>query len=92
MKEVEYRYFIGANLRVAREVIGLSQIKMAEKYNLGQSKLSQWERGIYYPDPWFLYILCDDYNLTMDWFYRRVPAGVGASLVDGLRRARVDIK
>lgn len=52
-----------------------------------QSKLSNYEKGTYYLPPLLLMQLCEDYGLTMDWFYRRVRSGVPESLPDKLRGA-----
>lgn len=93
MKKADHKAFVGANLALARTAIGASLTAWTRRYGLGNgpARLSQWEKGLYYPDPWFLKQLCDDYGFTMDWFYRGIRAGVSAELADGLRQAEADI-
>lgn len=82
-----HKEFVGDQLRLAREALGLSQAALARQYGMKASnKLNQWERGLYYPEPWFMKRLCDDYGFTMDWFYRGMKAGVSAERAADLRR------
>lgn len=76
---------IGENLALAREAVGASQADWVRQYHLNPAKISEWERGKYYPDPAFLVRLCDDYGFTMDWFYRRLKAGVSSARAADLR-------
>jgi len=87
IKASEHKEFVGRHLMLAREAVGLTQARLARAYGMEPNKLNQWERGLYYPEPWFLSRLCDDYGFTTDWFYRGVMAGVSAERADDLRRA-----
>lgn len=87
MIEADHKRFVGQNLALARTALGATQADWTRDYNLGSpSKISQWEKGTNYPNPWILRRLCEDYGLTMDWFYRGVRAGVSADLAANLRR------
>jgi DNA-binding transcriptional regulator YiaG len=84
----KHKQFVGQQLMLAREAIGHSQTSLAREYGMkAPNKLNQWERGLYYPDPWFLKMFADDYGFTTDYFYRGVRAGVSAERADDLRRA-----
>jgi transcriptional regulator with XRE-family HTH domain len=87
VRSSQYKEFIGHQLMLAREAVGLTQAKMARKYEMSPNKLNQWERGLYYPDPWFLKSFCNDYGFTTDWFYRGLKGGVSSERADDLRRA-----
>lgn len=83
-----HKEFVGRQLVLAREAIGRTQTQLAREFGMKASnKLNQWERGLYYPEPWFLKQLSDHYGFTMDFFYRGVRAGVSSERVDDLRRA-----
>lgn len=80
---------VGRNLAVFRESLGWSQADMVREYRylgLSPPKLSQWESGQYYPDPYFLVTLCNEHGVSTDWFYRSVLAGVATGVAGGLRR------
>jgi DNA-binding transcriptional regulator YiaG len=85
-KRANHKEFVGQNLVDARKAVGLKQAQLARKLGITPNKLNQWEAGLYYPDPWLLKQLCEDYGFTMDWFYRRIRAGVSSERVDDLRR------
>lgn len=87
-RPADHPRFVGENLALAREAVGARVSEWTRIYGLGyDSKLSNWEAGRHYPHPWFLSRLCHDYGFTMDWFYRRVLAGVSSELAADLRRA-----
>lgn len=92
LREVDHKEFVGHNLMIAREALQATQAQWTRDYALGSaSKINQWERGKYYPNPWFLIRLCADHGLTMDWFYRGQRAGVASSVAADLRRAEAEI-
>lgn len=82
----DFKRRVGESLILARESLGQAQAPFARTYGLAPNKLNQWEAGLYYPDPQFLIRLCADWGFTMDWFYRRVLAGVSVERADGLRQ------
>lgn len=77
---------VGQNLAKARMALGMIQAELARELGIKPNKLNQWEQGLYYPDPWLLKTLCDEYGFTMDWFYRGNRAGVSAARAADLRR------
>ena len=81
-----HKEFVGENLVAARLAIGLTQAALARELKIASNKLNQWEKGLYYPDPWLLKQLCEDHGFTMDWFYRRSRASVSAALAADLKR------
>lgn len=86
-----YKEFVGQNLIDARKSLGWKQAKLARELGIATNKLNQWEKGLYYPDPWLIKKFCEDYGFTMDWFYRRIRAGVSAERVDGLKRVAEEV-
>jgi transcriptional regulator with XRE-family HTH domain len=79
---------VGENLRMAREALGLSQAALASRFGLGDdSKVSNWERGLNYPDPYFIWRLWSEEGITADWIFLRQPQRVPAELVGSLREA-----
>ena len=86
-RDVAHREFVGANLRMAREVKGASRRDWTLQFGVAANMQSQWESGANYPDLFFLIRLCEDYGLTMDWFYRGDKSGVISSLSSALSPA-----
>jgi transcriptional regulator with XRE-family HTH domain len=85
----QHKEFVGRQLMLAREALGLTQTALAREYAMkAPNRLNQWEKGLYYPDPWFLRMFCEDYGFTTDYFYRGVRSGVSAERADDLRRVK----
>lgn len=85
-----HKEFVGSQLALARTALGFSQAALARRYGMKGNKLNQWERGLYYPEPWFMKQFCDDYGFTLDWFYRGLKAGVSSERADDLRRVEAE--
>jgi transcriptional regulator with XRE-family HTH domain len=91
-KEQDLKQQIGENLVLAREALGQRQVDWVRRYPeflTSRGKLANWENGDRFPAPLFLLQLCRDYGLSMDWFYRRDPAGVSERLAQILRKSDV---
>jgi DNA-binding XRE family transcriptional regulator len=76
---------VGRNLRLVREALGWTQQQMAEKFDLGdKSKVSNWERGLNYPDPYFVLHLWTKHRISADFIYLgergSLPHSVAVSL------------
>jgi transcriptional regulator with XRE-family HTH domain len=76
---------VGKNLRLIREALGLSQRELAERYGLtDKSQVSNWERGLNYPDPYFVWRFFEIDGVTADWVFLgkrwHLPASMEANL------------
>jgi DNA-binding transcriptional regulator YiaG len=81
MPVTPHKRFVGNNLRLAIEAVETSQAAFARRMGLSSTtKLGNWLRGDNYPDPAFLARVCEEYGLTMDWFYRAQKAGVASGV------------
>jgi hypothetical protein len=87
MARTPHKQFVGNNLRLAIEAVAKSQADFARRVGVSQTKLGNWLRGDHYPDPQVLVRACDEYGLTMDWFYRGLRSGVAADVAASLRAA-----
>ena len=58
------KYEIGNRIRKYREECGLSQKQLAEKINVSNSRISNWEQGINRPDADILAKLCTTLNVS----------------------------
>ena len=88
--DADHRRFVGENLALVRTALGKRSVDWVRDYPTyltSAGKLTNWENGDNYPALGFLLRLCEDYGLTMDWFYRRRLAGLSSDLVDDLRKA-----
>lgn len=61
---------LSIRLQVAREVCGLSPRDIAEKLNVTQQAVSQWEKGKSFPDVGNLVKLSDLYGVSIDWLLK----------------------
>lgn len=52
------KYEIGRRIRKYREVRGISQVQLAEKLGISNSRVSNWEQGINRPDADILADMC----------------------------------
>jgi hypothetical protein len=87
MPPTPHKVFVGNNLRLAIEALGLSQAEFSRRTKIATNKLHNYLRGDNYPDPLWLARVCDEFGLTTDWFYRGVRAGVAAAVAENLRAA-----
>jgi hypothetical protein len=87
MAATPHKTFVGNNLRIAIDALGLSQAEFCRRTGIAPNKLSNYLRGDNYPDPIWLVRVCDEFGLTTDWFYRGARAGVAAGVAAYLRAA-----
>jgi len=87
MSPTPHKVFVGNNLRLAIDALGLSQAEFARRTQIATNKLHNYLRGDNYPDPLWLSRVCDEFGFTTDWFYRGVRAGVAAGVAEHLRVA-----
>lgn len=87
MNALDHKRATGRNLRLLRIALGRSVGEMAVALSVSASRLANWESGQHYPDPYVMYVACQETGVTMDWIYRGVRAGVSEKLAAGLREA-----
>lgn len=85
MKKNDHKAFVAGNLRQIIAVIGGKQTEIARRIASTPSQMGNWMRGDHYPDPWSMWLLCEEYGVTMDWLYRGRTYGLPSELADGLR-------
>lgn len=57
-------YEIGSRIRKYREIYGISQVQLAEKLGISNSRVSNWEQGINRPDADILADICRALNVS----------------------------
>ena len=60
---------VGLNIRNRRREQGLSQEQFAKLLKLPRPQLSNWETGIYHPNPAALADIAEKLDCDMGWFY-----------------------
>ena len=61
---MDRKYEIGNRIRKYRELCGMSQKELAEKIDVSNSRISNWEQGINRPDADILAELCRALNVS----------------------------
>ena len=64
---------IGENIRYLRKMAGYSQQQLAQKLNIKQASVSNWESGKTLPDTKFLSQLMEIFNVSMDDLFLDEP-------------------
>lgn len=64
MRPLDRKYEIGNRIRKYRELCGMSQKELAEKIDVSNSRISNWEQGINRPDADILAELCRALNVS----------------------------
>lgn len=87
MTKEQYRRFVGQNLRLAREALGMTQAEVCSLYGLkDKSKLSHWERGVHEPDILFIFQLHQTQRIDPNWIYlgdrSALPHSLAVSLAE----------
>lgn len=85
-RPVEMASEVGARLRATREELGFDQLQFAETAGLKGNAYNQYENGVRLPHIMAAILLCDAYNLTLDWIYRGDPSGLDPRFWSSLRR------
>lgn len=68
----QQRREVGERLLKAREQLGLKRRDWQAQYNIGQSRISQWETGVSMPEITLLVRICEDYDLSLDYILRGI--------------------
>ena len=61
---------LSIRLQEAREVCGLSPREVAERLNVTQQAVSNWEKGRSFPDVGNLVKISDLYGVSLDWLLK----------------------
>ena len=61
---ISLKYEIGNRIRKYREERGISQVQLAQKLNVSNSRVSNWEQGINRPDANILADICRVLNVS----------------------------
>lgn len=70
---------IGERIRLLREGVSLSQMKMAKTFGLAQSSVFRYETGETMVPPEVLLRYADFFDVSMDYIYGRTDSPHGAS-------------
>lgn len=84
MSNSTHRRQTGSRLGIAIEALGKTQAEVCRALGVSPSKLGNWLRGDYYPDPYFVAQFCDRYGITADWIYRNQAGAVAGDVGDAL--------
>jgi transcriptional regulator with XRE-family HTH domain len=65
----------------------MNQSELARRLGISPNRLNQWEAGSHYPAPLLLLRLCEQYYLSMDYFYHGKKGAVSSDMAALLQRA-----
>ena len=92
MTPAQHKSFIGHNLMIARESIGMKPSVFSRRLGISQQQLWNWETGLNYPDPQVLSLACSEFGFSMDWFYRGIRAGVSQDIASRLQQTERELQ
>lgn len=72
----EWRQAVAERLRRTRIALGLSQAQVCRSLGVTPQRWNNWERGARPLDLAAAVTLCERHDLTLDWLYRGVSAGL----------------
>lgn len=72
----DWQQAVGDRLRKTRTVMGLTQRAMCKSIGVSPSRWNNWEQGKRPLDLEAAVALCERHELTLDWLYRGVSAGL----------------
>ena len=72
----------------SRKALGLDQEQFGDGAGLSQPRYNQYETGRRLLTLAAAMLLCERYNLTLDWIYRGDPSGLPKRLTDALHAIR----
>ena len=64
---------LGERIRAARKAAGLTQRQLAEKIQVSNTSISNWEKGTSRPDPDTIQHLCWALNVEPNFFFQGAP-------------------
>lgn len=67
---------IAERLHKTRKALGLNQTELCRLSGIAKNTYNQWEKGHGRPELDKAMMLCDAFDLTLDWIYLGNPAGL----------------
>lgn len=64
---------LGDKIKAARKAAGLTQRELADKINVGNTTISNWEKGVSRPDADQIQVLCWALDVQPNFFLGRKP-------------------
>lgn len=74
----------GNRLRRARIALGMTTRQLASATNVGETRITNWERGRHFPAPEFLVIFHRKFGVTADWILLGSMAGMPRDLAHSI--------
>jgi len=86
MEKSLHKQQVGERIAIIRTGLGMSQKAMADRYGMAdKSQISNYERGLNYPDPFFVYQLWETEGITADFIYLGTSRNLPFWLVERFR-------
>ena len=82
---------IGRRLQLTRSVLGLAQNALCQRAGIATNTYNQYERGTNRPSVENAILLCEAFDLTLDWIYRGDPSGLRYDTADKIRTAKIKV-
>lgn len=79
---------VGRRLSLTRRALQMQQEEWAQDAGLSQPRYNPYETGRRLLTLEAAMLLCNRYNLTLDWLYRGDPSGLPYKLADAIRKLR----
>lgn len=76
---------VGTRLRLARQVLGLSQQEFGRRAGIGKQAMNNIEKGRNFPTLPNLVALCEAHDVTLEWICAGFYKGLRHELVEGIR-------
>lgn len=81
----------GRRLAAVRQLAGLTQTKLGDILNVGQSTVAKWESGERMADPSRMAAVCARFKVSMDFLYRGRLEGLAHGLAVTLAQKHPDL-
>ena len=78
---------VAERLKIARDALGMTQVKFADLAGVSPQAYNNWERGRQRPDLDQAIALCRAHGVTLDWIYRGTLAGLRYEVHDAAAKA-----
>lgn len=78
---------VAERIDLVRRALGLTQVEFAAGIGFGKSAYGNWMSGKI-PNIRTALLLCDAYDLTLDWIYRGDPSNLRYNLAEAIKALR----